>query len=73
MNRKMFEDHLEQAERHVAIGQAHIRRQRELIVQLRRDGQDYADATQLLVQAYELQALNIADHDRLLKELQKSL
>ena len=28
----MLEDHLEQAERHVAIGRAHIRRQRELIV-----------------------------------------
>ena len=57
MSRKILEEHLAQAERHVAIGQGHITRQRELIVQLYRDGQEYADATQLLVQSYELQAL----------------
>jgi hypothetical protein len=46
--------HLAQAERHVTLGQGHITRQRELILQLHRDGQDFAEATQLLVQFHEL-------------------
>lgn len=44
----MIADHLAQAERHVAEGQAHIKRQRELIVELQRDGHDTREAQRLL-------------------------
>ena len=69
MNKKMIEGHLAQAERHVTLGENHITRQRELIVQLHRDALDIAEAAQLLVQFRELQALHVADRDRLRKQL----
>jgi hypothetical protein len=40
--------HLEQAERHVAEGKGHIKRQRRIIVELRRDGHDTKTAEELL-------------------------
>jgi hypothetical protein len=58
-------EHLAQAERHVAEGERHVTRQRELLAELRRSAQR---ATDLLHQFKELQALHIADRDRLRKE-----
>jgi hypothetical protein len=66
-------DHLAQARRHVAIGERHIARQRELVIELERDGHDASSAKQLLVQFEELQALHIADRDRLEQELAAGL
>jgi hypothetical protein len=44
IDRKILERHLAQAERHVAVGQEHLIRQRELIAQLERDGHDASEA-----------------------------
>jgi len=60
--------HLAQAERHIASGQQHIERQRQIIGKLR-DGRDLATAKHLLAQFEEVQLLHIKDRDRLRKEL----
>ena len=68
----MIADHLAQAERHVAEGQAHIKRQRELIVELQRDGHDTREAQRLLDTFIALEAAHTADRDRLRGELAKA-
>lgn len=69
MNRAMLEDHLTQAERHVVKGLEYVARQRELVGRLERDGHDIGRASALLVQFEELQAMHVADRDRLRCEL----
>jgi hypothetical protein len=69
MDRDMLQRHLAQAEAHIKTGQKNIARQRELIVQLERDGHDTASAQTALTQFEELQALHIADRERILREL----
>ena len=71
MDRAMLEDHLALAERHVAQGEDHIRRQREIVDQLTRNGHiEYVqNARELLAQFEELQALHVGDRDRLKGEL----
>jgi hypothetical protein len=71
MDRAMLFDHLALAERHISQGERHVRRQRELVAQLSRDGHDIAQARSLLTQFEEMLALHKADRDRLLRELQK--
>ena len=63
--------HLAQAERHVAQGAEHIRRQRILIEELSRDGHAIQQAEQLLAQFEDLQALRVAHRDRLTAELKR--
>lgn len=67
----MIADHLKQAERHVADGARHVERQREIVAELEADGHGAAarQAAALLVQFEEVQALLVADRDRLIKEL----
>ena len=65
----MILDHLEQARRHVAEGDHHVGRQRERVSQLARDGHDTKEAQRLLRRFEELQALHVADRDRLEREL----
>lgn len=62
-------EHLAQAERHVRQGAEHIRRQREIIAELEGHGHDSTAAKKLLTQFEEMQALHIADRDRLKSEL----
>lgn len=69
MDRTTIVDHLEMAERHVREGQGHVERQRVLVSELGRDGHDTVRAVELLQQFEELQALHIADRDRLRGEL----
>jgi hypothetical protein len=69
----MIEDHLAQAERHVALGEEHVQNQRALVDKLARDGHDTAMARQLLSQFEDLQISHIADRDRLKKELKAEL
>lgn len=57
------------AERHVLQGECHVARQREIIAELEREGHDAAASIKLLQQFQEMQALHIADRDRLRKEL----
>ena len=67
----MIADHLAQAERHVAEGQDHIKRQRELIAERQRYGDDTREAQRLLDNFIALEAAYIADRDRLRRELAK--
>src|SRR5262245_35859483 len=50
IDRKILERHLQRAEKHVALGQEHLIRQRERIAQLERDGHDAVEARKLLAQ-----------------------
>jgi hypothetical protein len=69
MDRVMLEQHLAQAERHVIEGESHVKRQRELVAGLKRDGHDASQAIDLLRQFEQLQEMHVADRDRLRKEL----
>lgn len=67
--RETIEEHLRQAEEHVASGERAIARQLVLLQELARDGHDTARARKLLGQFEELQAMHIADRDRIRKAL----
>ena len=72
MNRTMLTEHLAQAEEHVALGNRHIVRQRELIAELARDGHDTAEAKTLLASFEEMQTLHLQHRDRLRHELARN-
>ena len=72
MDRQIIADHLVQAERHVSEAQAHIKRQRELVAELERDGHDTGEARRLLDNFIALEAAHVADRDRLRGELAKA-
>lgn len=63
------ERYLAQAEQHVTAGERHVAEQRERAFVLQQDGHDTTEALLLLSQFNELQALHVADRDRLRKEL----
>lgn len=69
MDKAILQDHLAHADRHVLEGNGHIARQREIVATLEREGHDTVAARALLAQFEELQAMHIADRDRLLREL----
>ena len=60
---------LAQAERDVLEGERRIARQREIVAELERDGEQSWDATELLRRYEAMQAMHIANRDRLRKEL----
>jgi hypothetical protein len=70
MDRAMLEAHLAQAERHVAEGERHLTRQREIITELKEHGHDWRAAMDLFHRFEEMQALHIADRDRLRREFE---
>jgi hypothetical protein len=72
LDRKTLERHLQQAERHVAVGQKHINCQRERIKQLEKGGHDASHARTLLALFEELQIMHIAHRDRLARHLGKT-
>jgi hypothetical protein len=69
MDRQMLLDHLAQANDHVERGEKHVRRQRELIGELERDGHDSTSAKALLVQFEQILAMHKTDRDRIAREL----
>jgi hypothetical protein len=69
MDRTVLLEHLAMAERHVAEGERHIKRQHEIIAELGGDGHDTQMARELLKQFEETQTSHIAHRDRLAKEL----
>lgn len=69
MDRQMLLEHLAKANEHVELGERHVRRQRELIAELERDGHDSTRARQLLEQFEKLQEMHITDRDRIEREL----
>ena len=71
LDQKLLVEHLAQAKRHVALGEKHIAEQRQRIEKLSHHGHDTNQALLLLRQFEELQALHIAERDRLSKLLEK--
>lgn len=69
MDRAMVLAHLAKAKEHIELGEQHVRRQRELVSELERDGHDATNARELLAQFEHLLAMHRADRDRLLREL----
>ncbi len=69
MDRTMLRGHLAKAKEHVASGEEHVRRQRELVAELQRDGHDVTEAKKLLVRFEQLLTMHKEDRDRLEKEL----
>jgi hypothetical protein len=54
---------LEQTRKHQAIGERHLARQHEIIVELERDGRDTTAAKKLFAQFLVVQAMHI-DHSK---------
>jgi hypothetical protein len=69
MDREMLKRHLAQGEENIATGDKNIARQRDVIAQLERDGHDTASARSFLREFEQLQAVLIAERERLLSEL----
>jgi hypothetical protein len=65
----MLCEHLARAAEHVAAGENTLHRQRRVLRSLERDGHDTRAAKELLDRFEKLQALHIADRDRLRREL----
>jgi hypothetical protein len=68
-NQRHLEQRFAEAEMHVAKGERLLQHQRETIEARRRDGHDVNLATALLDEMEETQRLQIADRDRLRREL----
>jgi hypothetical protein len=62
-------ERLMEVERHVTHGNAHIARQKKIIAELERHGQDTDCASVLLRQFEEMQLLHVEHRDRLEQEL----
>ena len=69
MDRTLLEAHLAQARRHIALGQEHLARQKQIVHELERDGHSVSEAKQLLDLFRDLQAMHVAHRDRLLEEI----
>jgi hypothetical protein len=69
VDRTLVLQHLKPAEEHVAQGLEHIRRQREIIVELERDGHETKQARDLLATFLQAQAMHEQDLARLRGEL----
>jgi hypothetical protein len=66
MDQGALQQHLAQAERHIARGVVHLARQRELIAELDRTGHDTEEARAILDTLMETQVLHQQDRERLL-------
>ena len=69
MDRAMVEKHLQQAREHVALGELHLARQREIVAELINRGVDVTEAKRLLLNFEESQLMHVAHLDRLKAEL----
>ncbi len=75
MRQEIVERHLKAAERRVAIGETCVARQRAVIARLERDEGHQAllrEAIRLMAQLLKIQALHLADRDRLISELSRA-
>lgn len=71
MRPAMLKRHLALAEQHIAVGEKTIAGQWELIAKLQRGKRDTAQARAILDQFEELQAMHLADRERILRELRE--
>ena len=63
---------LAQAEAHIAQGERTIARQQAIVAALERHGHDASFAGELLTQFRQIQALYVADRDRIRRILEKA-
>lgn len=70
-DRRTIERRLRIAQRHVATGERLIDAQRAVLAQLARDGHRTETARRLLAHFEEIQAMYLAERDRLSRELPK--
>ena len=71
MDRRFLEETLAIVEKHVALGEAHIVRQRQIASELRRDGHDPTQSEGLLASFEALQAMHLEHRDRIRLELSR--
>jgi len=71
MDRATLEQRLRAAKAHVALGDDHIERQREVVSALKKDGKDATAAQTLLNTFRGLQEIHVANMLRLTDELAK--
>jgi len=69
MNRPLLEEHLAMAKKHVALGEAHLVRLREVVSELRRHGDDTTQDEMLLASFEALQVIHLEHRNRLRLEL----
>ncbi|SEP50748.1 hypothetical protein SAMN02990966_07754 [Rhodospirillales bacterium URHD0017] len=69
LSRPTVERHLRIALQHVAVGERLIDRQRALVMTLEEHGHPTRIARKLLTQFEDVQAMHVADRDRLVDEL----
>ena len=69
IDRALWQEHLAQAERHVTLGETHVAKQRGIVAELERDGHDARIARDLLAELEQMQALHVANRDRLREDL----
>jgi hypothetical protein len=69
MDREKLQQYLKDAERNVAQSTMHVVEQNALVVRLKRDRRDTADARRLLELFEESRTLYLAERDRLRREL----
>ena len=69
MDRATILDQSEKLDRHIALVETDLTRQRELVAELLRDGEDATGGVALLRQFEELQTRLLADRDLLKKRL----
>jgi len=67
MDRKILEDNLAIAERHLTLAREHVRRQREIVEKLLRDGHGATLSRQVLKTYEQSLALHAREYDRLQK------
>jgi len=73
MDRATLQEHLAQTEGLVARGEHRLAAQRVLVAEMEQDGQDTAQAKQLLAQYEELQVMLVVNRDRLAEDLAREL
>ena len=69
MHKDLIAHHLALAEDHVIQGTTHLLRQREIIAEIERHGQDTLPAESFLRLLQETQALHVQHRDRLKQQL----
>ena len=69
MDRAMLAERLVRAECDIVLGESHLARQRGVVAERWRQGLDVSEAIALLTRLEELQAMHVADRDRLRAKL----
>jgi hypothetical protein len=72
MDRTILVEHLAEVDRHVALGEKHIRRQREIVAEVRQRGDDVTRSEILLGLFEEMQQTHLEDRRRIRDELARN-